>query len=202
MLDKKALRARMRALRDAIPAAQRAEWSRRICEQAIALPAYCAARVAHCFLPIQSEVDTRPILEHALAHGKRLAAPVFVKGSDETPCAEIVSLDDEAFETGRFNLRTPKVMKRVALAEIDLVFVPLLAFAVAQGASPAPQAGTICRLGYGVGYYDRLLSRLRANTPKIGLAFALQRVTEMPTEAHDILLDAVITEEGCLIGAL
>lgn len=199
MLDKKTLRARMRTLRDAIPAAQRAEWSRRICEQATALPAYHVARVAHCFLSIQSEVDTRPILEHTLAHGKRLAVPVFVKGSDETPCAEILSLDDEAFETGRFNLRTPKVMKRVALTEIDLVFVPLLAFAIPEDAS---HSGKICRLGYGVGYYDRLLSRLRADAPKIGLAFALQRVTGMPMEAHDIRLDAVITEEGCLTGAL
>ncbi|MGQ9814045.1 MAG: 5-formyltetrahydrofolate cyclo-ligase [Candidatus Roseilinea sp.] len=201
MSDKKTLRARMRVLRDAISAEQRSHWSRRICERAIALPAYHLARVVHCFLSIQSEVDTRPLIEHALAHGKRVVVPVFVKGSDETPCTEILSLDDDAFETGRFNLRVPKAMRPVATAEIDLVFVPLLAFAAPEDASPAPQTGKVCRLGYGVGYYDRLLSRLRAGAPKIGLAFALQRVPEIPMEPHDIPLDAVITEDGCLPGA-
>ena len=193
MSDKKTLRTRMRALRDAVSAEQRSHWSRRICERAIGLPAYRVARVVHCFLSIQSEVDTRPLIEHALAHGKRAVVPVFVKGSDETPCAEVQSLDDDEFEMGRFNLRVPKAMRPVATAEIDLIFVPLLAFAVPEDAS---QTGKVCRLGYGVGYYDRLLSRLRPDTPKIGLAFALQRVTEMPMEAHDICLDAVLTEEG------
>lgn len=198
MPDKKTLRAQMRALRDAIPAGQRAEWSAAICARGIDLPAFQAARVIHCFLPIQSEVDTHPLIAHALAHGRRVVVPVFVTGSNETPCSEILSLDEDEFETGRFNLRVPKVMRPVALTEIDLVFVPLLAFAVAEDASCAPQAGKVRRLGYGVGYYDRLLSRLRAGAPKVGLAFAAQRVADMPAEAHDIRLDAVITETGIL----
>lgn len=202
MPDKKTLRAQMRSLRDAMPATQRAEWSAAICVRAIDLPAFQAARVIHCFLPIQSEVDTRPLIAHALAHGKRVVVPVFVTGSDETPCTEILSLDDDEFEMGRFNLRVPKVMRPVALVEIDLVFVPLLAFAVDEDASRALQPGKVRRLGYGVGYYDRLLGRLRAGTPKIGLAFAAQRVADMPAEAHDIRLDAVMTETGILAGAL
>ncbi len=199
MSDKKTLRARMRALRDATPGAQRAEWSRRICAHAISLPAYQSARVAHCFLSIQSEVDTRPLIEHALAHGKRVVIPLFVKGSDETPCAEILSLDEDEFEIGRFNLRAPKTIRPVALSEIDVVFAPLLAFALLGGALPggALPGGAVCRLGYGAGYYDRLLSRLRPGAPKIGLAFGLQRTPALPLEAHDALLDAVVTEEGC-----
>ncbi len=201
MPDKKTLRAQMQALRDGLPASQRAEWSRRICAHAVDLPAYQSARLVHCFLSIRSEVDTRPIIEHALAHGKRVVAPVFVKGSAETPCTEIVSLNDDEFEIGRFNLRAPKIMRPVAPGEIDLVFVPLLAFVVPEDASSALEPGKVCRLGYGIGYYDRLLSRLRADTPKIGLAFAAQRVTAMPIEAHDICLHAVITETGLLPGA-
>ncbi len=201
MPDKKTLRAQMQAVRDGLPASQRAEWSRRICAHAINLPAYQSARLVHCFLSIRSEVDTRPIIEHALAHGKRVVAPVFVKGSVETPCTEILSLDDDEFEIGRFNLRVPKIMRPAALAEIDLVFVPLLAFAAPEDAPATSQAGRVCRLGYGIGYYDRLLGRLRPDTPKIGLAFAAQRVAALPTEAHDICLHAVITEAGLLPGA-
>jgi len=50
------------------------------------------------------------------------------------------------------------------------------------------------RVGYGAGFYDLFLSRLRAGVPKIGLAFSLQRVDHIPIESHDVLLDDVITE--------
>jgi 5-formyltetrahydrofolate cyclo-ligase len=48
------------------------------------------------------------------------------------------------------------------------------------------------RLGYGAGFYDRFLRRTHAC--RVGLAFALQRVNELPQTATDTLLDDVITE--------
>ncbi|MCS7059889.1 MAG: 5-formyltetrahydrofolate cyclo-ligase, partial [Anaerolineae bacterium] len=56
------------------------------------------------------------------------------------------------------------------------------------------------RLGYGAGYYDRLLPRLRGDTLKIGLAFAAQRLTDMPVSANDVSLDDVMTEGGLIVG--
>ena len=55
------------------------------------------------------------------------------------------------------------------------------------------------RIGYGQGHYDRAIARLRASghDPRlVGLAYAMQRVAEVPTEHHDVRLDAVLCEEG------
>jgi 5-formyltetrahydrofolate cyclo-ligase len=194
-LEKAAIRKRIRALRDAVPAEQRAVWTARICEKAMTLPTYQAARTIHIFLSFQSEVDTRAIIEDAFVQGKRVVAPVFLKNSDETPCTQIMSLDASEFHFGKWDLRTPKVLRPVAIEEVDLVFAPMVAY------SPLPDReglgvgdGVVVRIGYGAGYYDRFLARLQPDVPKIGLAFSMQRVESIPIELHDVLLDDVITE--------
>jgi 5-formyltetrahydrofolate cyclo-ligase len=185
-INKAILRERMTALRDALPSEQRANWSHIICQRATALPEYQTARVVHCFLSIRNEVNTQPLIEHALAHGKRVVLPVFLRNSNETPCTEITSLNDDEFKVTGFGLRVPRVRRWVDLSEIDLVFTPLLAFAEME-------PGRFYRLGYGAGFYDRLLSRVTA--PKIGLAFAMQHVATLPVEAHDAALEDVVTEK-------
>ncbi len=196
------IRRRIRALRDAAPAGLRAEWSARICAKAMALPAYRLAQTIHIFLSIQSEVDTHAIIAHALACGKRVVVPIFVKGSEETPCAQITSLNPGAFDFGKWDLRAPKVLQPVSPDEIDLAFVPLVAFAcLAPGCGPLQEKSSarVARIGYGIGFYDRFLKRVRAGAPKIGLAFELQRVEAIPIEHFDVLLDGVITEASeCL----
>jgi 5-formyltetrahydrofolate cyclo-ligase len=52
------------------------------------------------------------------------------------------------------------------------------------------------RLGYGGGYYDRTLARMKRKPRLIGLAFSAQEVDTIPRESHDIPLDAIITEAG------
>jgi 5,10-methenyltetrahydrofolate synthetase len=262
--QKQVLRKHMRALRDAATPEQRAMWSAAICARVLASPAYKQARVIHCYLPIRSEVDPRPIIEHALAHGKRVAIPLWQAHTDETLSCEIDTLAEDAFEADGMGLRTPRRLNWVTPDEIDLVLVPLLAFAklplpnlprgVPQGknsVAPSPgtpgegwgegrnayianhagekegphltspaeyrKGGTYCapsplpgtpgttpgegwgggesgymRLGYGAGFYDRFLRRTRAR--RVGLAFALQRVNELPQTDTDTLLDDVITE--------
>jgi 5-formyltetrahydrofolate cyclo-ligase len=191
-LEKRALRKRIRALRDAAPAEQRAAWSARICERAIELPAYRSARCIHCFLSIESEVDTRALIRHALESGKRVAAPLFVKGSSDTAAYEVDSLDSGEYATGAFGLAVPRALRLVDLSAVDVFFVPLLAFAPYPVAGGEAAENRFSRLGYGIAYYDRLLVRSRA--PRIGLAFELQRVESLPVDAHDQLLDCVLTE--------
>lgn len=198
---KSEIRKRVRALRDAAPAEQRAEWSRHICERAMRLPAYQAARTVHIFLSFQSEIDMTAIIEDALRAGKRVFVPVFAKDSDETPATEIASLDDSDFTFGKWGLRTPKTLRLVPLDQIDLVFVPMVSFSplVLPPLSLGGVGGGLvtkkfARIGYGAGFYDTFLARLQPHVPKIGLAFSLQRVDHIPIEPHDVLLDDVITE--------
>lgn len=65
----------------------------------------------------------------------------------------------------------------------DVIIVPGLAFTAAGQ-----------RLGQGGGWYDRFLPRLRVGCATIGVCFAPQLVTELPTEPHDVVLDVVITD--------
>lgn len=181
----------MNALRDALPADQRRAWSAIICERVIALPRYQAARVVHCYLPIGSEVDVRGAIAHALAAGKRVAAPMFVKGSDATDAFEVTSLQSEAFEQGDWGLSVPRDVRLVPLEAIDLLIVPLLAFYD----DPAPSAAGRCqRLGYGIGFYDALLDRVRPGAARVGVAYSAQRAGPWPVDPHDRPLDCVITE--------
>ena len=136
--QKQALRKRMRALRDAITPTQRAAWSARIFARVLASPAYKQARVIHCYLPIRSEVDPRPIVEQAFAQGKRVAIPLWQAHTDETLACEIDTLSEDAFEVDAMGLRIPRRRVLLPPGEIDLVLVPLLAFA--RALAPAPGA--------------------------------------------------------------
>jgi 5-formyltetrahydrofolate cyclo-ligase len=192
--SKTEIRKRIRALRDAAPAEARAEWSRIICMKALRLPAYRAARTVHTFLSFQSEIDTTAIIEDALRAGKRVVAPVFLKNSDKTPATEITSLEAGEFTFGKWNLRTPKTLRLVPIEQIDLVFVPMVAYAPTLALPRERGRVGWGRIGYGAGFYDTFLSRLPPRVPKIGLAFSLQRVSHILLEPHDVLLDDVITE--------
>jgi 5-formyltetrahydrofolate cyclo-ligase len=87
---------------------------------------------------------------------------------------------------GEFGARIPA---EGAWLEPEVLIVPLLAW---------DRRGY--RLGYGGGFYDRTLERLRSRHPTlaVGFAFAAQEVPEVPTEPVDQPLDAIITEEGVL----
>lgn len=185
--EKADLRRRIRALRNAASPELRTLWSAAICAKALAHPAYQRARTVHIFLSFQSEIDTCAIIVHALANDRRVVVPVFLSDSAQTPATQIFTLADDAFDFGRWGMRTPKQVREVSLDEIDVAFAPMVCCAEAGG-------GRWARIGYGAGYYDRLLPRLRNDVPRIGLAFELQRVPRVPIEPHDALLDEVLSE--------
>ena len=54
------------------------------------------------------------------------------------------------------------------------------------------------RIGYGKGYYDRFLPQLRADVPKLGLAYDFQVLPRVPQDEFDIRMDAIVTEKGIL----
>lgn len=203
-MTKAAIRAHMVALRDAVSPEQRAEWSRIICEKAVTHPAYKEAKVVHCFLSMRSEIDTGNLIRHALINGKRVAIPRFVRNHEETPSLEITSLNDDDFTVSNFGLRVPKIKRPIAIDEIDFVLSPLLAFTHKISSLSLIEAQNnrsiikdkYYRIGYGAGYYDRFLSRIRPTVARVGLAFALQEVDGFDVQAYDAPLDLVITERS------
>jgi 5-formyltetrahydrofolate cyclo-ligase len=177
-MDKSSLRAAAMLRRDALDDRERR--SALICALIVASPIYDAARAIHCYLPMRSEVDTRPLIADALARGKQVAVPIVVPKAAELAHAWLESLA-AALTPGAFGTFNPRDLRPAAPGDWDLAIVPLLAF---------DRRGY--RLGYGKGYYDRLLAASPVTT--IGVGFADQEADALPAEAHDIALDWVITE--------
>lgn len=101
----------------------------------------------------------------------------------ETKILEIYRIDKfEELEKGAYGILEPLTDYRKSIGDIDLVIVPGIVF---------DKKGY--RLGYGKGYYDKLLKDFKK--PKIGLAYDLQVVKKVPKEGHDIPVDRIITEK-------
>ena len=133
------------------------------------------------FMPMKSEINPLPLLRKLADAGAVLALPV-IAGRGK-PLIMRAWRWNEPLAAGQWGIREPK--PEAAEVEPDILLVPLLAF---------DRAGH--RIGYGAGYYDLTIARLRARKPvtAIGLAFAAQEVTAVPATARDARLDLVLTE--------
>lgn len=130
---------------------------------------------------IRDEVDCQPILVRLMDGGQTVILPV-VNGPEEPLEFRVWGADAPLYEAGFGTLAPSDLAPR---SEPDLILMPLLGF---------DKAGT--RLGYGGGYYDRTLATMRKKPMLVGLAFSAQGFDHIPREAHDIPLDAVVTENG------
>lgn len=163
------------------------ELSATICAKFTALPAYATAKTVMWYVDAGSEVKTRKALPAALGHGKRVVVPWCVVETNEL---ELFLLEDMSeLVEGAYKILEPKEelrrlpAKRVKPEELDLVMVPGTAFDI-RGA----------RMGQGKGYYDRLLSQARLDTPLVALAFDCQIFDEIPVTKYDVFMDLVLTE--------
>ncbi|MEK9673464.1 MAG: 5-formyltetrahydrofolate cyclo-ligase [Rhodospirillaceae bacterium] len=138
-------------------------------------------RYASGYLAIGDEMEVRPALAGLLAAGWRTCLPVVVK--KDTPLDFRPWRDGDVLEKGVFGTRHPA---DPAEATPDMLIVPLLAF---------DRGGY--RIGWGGGFYDRTLQKLRAAIPRllaIGAAYAAQEVDAVPRDQYDQRLDLIVTE--------
>jgi 5-formyltetrahydrofolate cyclo-ligase len=187
---KKAIREQAHAARNAQP--DKDALSSLICARLVDLPASRSAKTVMYYVDVRSEARTRHYLPEALKHDKKIVIPYCVEGR-ELELFHLTSMDELAL--GAFRILEPKPElrelphKKVDVRELDLVVVPGVAFD-RQGA----------RMGHGFGYYDRLLKSARPDAPLVALAFECQLFDEIPTEAHDVFMDLVITEKAAYPG--
>jgi len=184
---KQALRAQVIAARDALDPAYRATASRMICSRVEALPSFAAARVVLVTLPFASEWNTRPLAQSALASGKTLVVP---RVNSATRMLELYAISDVYADVapGFHDIPEPHAtLPRIDAATIDWVLVPGVAF------SPDGR-----RLGYGGGYYDRLMIMLCPATPRVAGAFDVQIAQRIPAASHDLAVEVIVTESRIL----
>ena len=136
---------------------------------------YRKARWVMFYLAFDGEVQTRPMIQQALADGKRVAVPITLKTKRSLKVAEITTLK-RGLTTGPYGVKqpSPRGARLVAPGKLDLVVVPGLGFDRQR-----------VRLGRGKGYFDRFLGRLSRTVPRIGLAYRFQKVSRLPRFKHD-----------------
>lgn len=134
------------------------------------------------FAPLKDEIDLWPLLYQLHGEGHTLCLPV--TPAKPSPLSFRIWTPETKMATDRFGVSYPASGPEVTP---DFVFVPLLAF------TPKGQ-----RLGYGGGFYDRTLAKLRAEGEVFacGVAYAGQEVSALPTDDHDERLDGILTETG------
>ncbi|MFA6024599.1 MAG: 5-formyltetrahydrofolate cyclo-ligase [Candidatus Gracilibacteria bacterium] len=173
---KNAIRNQMREKRQALSPALHAEKSKKIREMVEQLPEFKNAKKILIYVSIGEEVDTHELIKDALTQGRALFVPkTKPDGIAVTPLKDWADL-----KPGTFGVLEPETQEEADPQEMDLIIVPGLAFD-AHGH----------RIGYGKGYYDRLLKLSLGYT--VGLAFTEQMVEKIPHEAHDVPLNLVLT---------
>ena len=175
MLDKKALRREIGAKKRAMSAEEIERASARLAEKFFQTELYRQAKAIYGYLSYNQEVRTEPILRRAQADGKRVAVPKVYGGE-----MRFLWLDDlQQVAPGTYGIPEPIADGPVAMDEAALVLMPGLAF--------DPEGH---RLGYGGGFYDRFLAA--EPHPTLALCYDFQLLPQLPTQPHDILVDAVL----------
>lgn len=169
----------MRAARAAIDPQERSRLAAEVERRLLALPEMADAGTVLLFYSFGSEVDTSGVAEHVHRMGKRLLLPYLEAGGMEA--AEVRPGDPLAPST--YGPKEPGRRVAVETGDVDLVITPGLAF---------DRRGR--RLGYGGGYYDRYLARLRPDAARVGIGFSTQVVEEVPAGPTDERVHLVVTD--------
>lgn len=183
---KKSLRETARARLATVSTEDRAVASLSACERLIDSAMYRDARSMMLFISTPLEIDLTRLLDAALADRKVVCLPRMDWAAREMMPIAIITRQFPR-EVRKYGIVEPKGENPVALVDLELVVVPGLAFDLQGG-----------RLGRGGGFYDRFLAGFRessrASAVACGLCFEAQVIPEVPSEPHDLLLDAVVTE--------
>ncbi|NNM83582.1 MAG: 5-formyltetrahydrofolate cyclo-ligase [Burkholderiales bacterium] len=180
---KRALRKSIIAERDALSDVERIGKSAIITEKITSLDAFESAGLVLAYMNFGSEYDTRELVSRVLESGKALALPKLKKDRSGLDLHIVTDLAG-GLEEGIWGILEPKGGDLVEDSSlVDFFLVPGVAF-TRQGD----------RLGYGGGYYDRLLCKKRADAATIAAAFSFQVVEQLPLEDNDLPVDRVVTE--------
>jgi 5-formyltetrahydrofolate cyclo-ligase len=184
------LRATLDARRRAVPPVERIYAARRVALHADRALHFAAGMRVALYTARPHELDTAPLIELASARGCRLYVPR-IDRARRARGMRFVALAG-ALRNNRLGIAEPTGGAGVGARWLDLILLPLTGFD-RQGV----------RLGSGGGYYDRALAFRRWrhvwHAPwLVGIGYAFQELPHLERAPHDVLLDAVVTEEGMI----
>ena len=183
--ERQSLRTQILGARDLLGARERQEKSRAAMQNFWSLPEIKHWSTLFIYVNFRSELETLELIQSCLSKGKRVAIPL-VEASTVSMIPLLIQDPEKDLVPGYYGIPEPDPEKslRVAAREIDAVVIPGSVFDIHGG-----------RLGYGGGYYDRFLVNDAPQAKRIGLAFEMQVVENVPVQPHDQPLDILITEK-------
>jgi 5-formyltetrahydrofolate cyclo-ligase len=185
--EKKALRAWMLQERKAIPAALKAEWDKLICGRIQRSAAFIEAQTILTYMPLGSEVGVLDLTLSALSIGKTVALPLCL-ANGRLALKRVTDLSAQ-LRAGHYGILEPMdCLENVSPDRIDFAVIPGVLF---------DKGGF--RIGFGMGYYDRLMESLRADCVKCAAAYSCQIRPDLPRENHDRAVNRIVTENGEII---
>lgn len=178
------LRRKIVALREGIAPAERTRRGQLITDRLLALLNYQTARSVLAYMSFGSEFNTDNFVRRVLRDGKILHLPKINKAERRLDLYMVSNLEQDLLP-GVWGIREPNPARCPPsnLPSIDFVLVPGLVF-----------DRSCNRLGYGAGFYDRLLPSLNQSVSKVAAAFDEQVLQAIPVEAHDVRLNAIVTD--------
>jgi len=187
VVDRNSLRKDRLAARDLKESALRKEKSRRICALLKAHPVVTDAAHLFVYVDFRSEVETMDLINQLIAAGKTISVPVTLLEESRLKAVRLTNPDTQLIP-GCYDIPEPTpdqiAIATVDPATIDTVLIPGSVFDTGGG-----------RLGYGGGYYDRFLTESAPQATRVGVAFELQLVDQVPMEPHDQYMDVLVTEQ-------
>lgn len=181
---KRELRLRIRAARAGVTPAERESASEAVAVAAADLPEVAGARVVLGYHALPEEIDPAPLLATLRDRGARVALPRVAEGGQLT--WHWVNDPELELAPGPLGILEPAPgTGGPSLHEVDLVVVPGVAF-----------DERCSRLGFGGGYYDRLLGRLHEGASAVALAYDVQVLPEIPRCETDRPVHVVVTPSG------
>ncbi len=182
--NKPRLRAHFRELRAALPRTRRQAWAAELNRHLLDAQAVRDAGVVAGYLAFDGEPDIRFSLTQLYRRGATVGLPVLPEPGGER-LGFRSWIPATPLRANRHGISEPRDTPEIALTDMDLLFIPLVAFDRAGG-----------RLGMGAGWYDRTLAGHATKPLLVGVGWSLQELPEVPVDEWDIPLDAVVTEQG------
>ena len=188
LLDRASIRQHMRAQRNQLSPQQQLQAARNLSQIVLSQPWFQRAQNLALYLANDGEMNPVVIMEKARYRGKHILLPSLHPAKSGHLC---FAKDTGPMIQNKFGIcePDPKRNSLIAAKQLDVVFMPLVAFDASGG-----------RLGMGGGYYDRTFEFLKQsglNKPRlIGLAHEFQKVEKLPVESWDIPLDCIITDKN------
>ncbi|MES0340853.1 MAG: 5-formyltetrahydrofolate cyclo-ligase [Candidatus Humimicrobiaceae bacterium] len=183
---KKIIRKKIQEKRDSLADHERLTGSSSIAERLMKLDCYRNSKEIMAYYPFRSEIDTTIIIRKALKQEKKVILP---RVQGKTLGLYYIKDLINDLTPGSFGIMEPipSKCKIASYKNIDMVLVPGVGF-----------DRNFNRLGYGGGFYDKLLEKLPVKIPRIALAFTLQIIENIPVMAHDLKVNIIITEKEIL----